>query len=59
MHEASSAAANSVTIGEPDRDARTTARANRRARVGLRAALIFGFVAATIEMALVLWMAFC
>ncbi|MFI5229914.1 MAG: hypothetical protein ACHQWU_12650 [Gemmatimonadales bacterium] len=35
------------------------ARAARRGRLGWRAALIFGFVAATIEMALVLWMAFC
>jgi hypothetical protein len=59
MHDPSIAAASSVTIGEPDRDERATARANRRARVGLRAALIFGFVAATIEMALVLWLAFC
>jgi hypothetical protein len=64
MHDASSAAAKSVTIGEPEPDARTpdartTERANRRARAGLRAALIFGVVAATIEMAIVLWMAFC
>jgi len=48
-----------VTSGEPDRDQQATARANRRARLGFRAALIFGFVAATIEMALVLWLAFC
>jgi hypothetical protein len=36
-----------------------SARAARRGRAGWRAALIFGVVAATIEMALVLWLAFC
>jgi hypothetical protein len=36
-----------------------TARAARRGRAGWRAALIFGIAAATIEMALVLWLAFC
>jgi hypothetical protein len=59
MHDPSIAAASSVTIGEPDRDQRATARANRRVRASMRAALIFGFVAATVEMALVLWLAFC
>lgn len=40
-------------------DVSADARATRRARGRLRAALIFGFVAATIEMAIVLWFAFC
>ena len=46
--------------GERDkRGARTRFMTDPTGRKGLRVALTFGIVAATIEMAIVLWMTYC